>query len=397
MRLLYVLGAAVAVSAGTLAPRQETANAHEAIENFTPEDDIARLGLAGLANLTEYEEAALKSKAKRGGCSLLNVSIRRDWAHMFASERKAYISSVLCLMKNPSKVDPTLYPGAKSRFDDFIVVHANYSRSIHGTGNFLTWHRYFTFVYEQALKKECGYKGAQPYWNWGTWAHDPAKSPVFDGSDTSLGSDGSFVAHNGSVAGRGAIWVPSGKGGGCIKSGPFKNMANNMGPMQPTMDGVVANPNGFYAYNPRCLKRDISPYASSTWTTTPQIITLVSTRGVKAFQDNINGDFAAGNLGIHSAGHYTIGGDPGSDFFQSPGDPVFYLHHAMVDRTYWIHQNLNLPGSLTDLDGTLTVFNNPPTRNTTLDDLLGMGPLAPEIKIRDAMSSLGGPFCYIYL
>ena len=81
---------------------------------------------------------------------------------MFASERKAYISSVQCLMAKPSKVDHTLYPGAKSRFDDFIVVHANYSRSIHGTGNFLTWHRYFTFVYEQALKNECGYKGTQP-------------------------------------------------------------------------------------------------------------------------------------------------------------------------------------------------------------------------------------------
>ncbi|KAH6718536.1 hypothetical protein BKA61DRAFT_642019 [Leptodontidium sp. MPI-SDFR-AT-0119] len=298
-----------------------------------------------------------------------------DWAHMFASERKAYINSVLCLMSKPSQ----------SRFDDFIVVHANYSRSIHGTGNFLTWHRYFTFVYEQALKNECGYKGTQPYWNWGTWAHDSAKSPVFDGSDTSLGSDGSFVAHNGSVAGRGAIWVPSGKGGGCMKSGPFKNQSQRLLRVQPALSQT------------RCLKRDISPYASSTWTTTPQILTLITTRGVKAFQDNINGDFAAGNLGIHSAGHYTIGGDPGSDFYQSPGDPVFYLHHAMVDRTYWIHQNPNLPGSLTDLDGTLTVFNNPPSRDTTLDDLLGMGPLAPELKIRDAMSSLGGPFCYIYL
>jgi tyrosinase len=175
-------------------------------------------------------------------------------------------------------------------------------------------------------------------------------------------------------------------------------MKVNMGPMQPSQDGITANTAGFYAYNPRCLKRDISAYAASTWTTTKQIVTLITTRGVKAFQDNINGNFAAGNLGIHSAGHYTMGGDPGSDFYASPGDPAFYLHHAMVDRAYFIHQTLNFPGSLTDLDGTLTVFNNPPTRETALEDLIGMGPEAKEITIRDAMSTVGGsPFCYVYL
>jgi len=29
-------------------------------------------------------------------------------------------------------------------------------------GNFLSWHRYFTFAYENALRKECGYTGSQP-------------------------------------------------------------------------------------------------------------------------------------------------------------------------------------------------------------------------------------------
>jgi hypothetical protein len=34
--------------------------------------------------------------------------------------------------------------------------------SIHGTGNFLSWHRYYTFAYENALRVECGYNGTQP-------------------------------------------------------------------------------------------------------------------------------------------------------------------------------------------------------------------------------------------
>jgi len=29
--------------------------------------------------------------------------------------------------------------------------------------------------------------------------------------------------------------------------------------------------------------------------------------------------------GVHTAGHYTIGGDAGSDFFNSPADPVSAL------------------------------------------------------------------------
>ena len=31
--------------------------------------------------------------------------------------------------------------------------------------NFLSWHRFFTYTYEQALRNECGYQGYQPYWN----------------------------------------------------------------------------------------------------------------------------------------------------------------------------------------------------------------------------------------
>jgi tyrosinase len=113
-------------------------------------------------------------------------------------------------------------PGAKSRYDDFVAQHINQTLSIHGTGNFLTWHRYFVYGYEKALRDECGYKGYQPYWNWFSYQNDLSKSPVFDGSETSMGGDGAFFQHDGSISGAGNIPLPSGNGGGCIKSGPFK-------------------------------------------------------------------------------------------------------------------------------------------------------------------------------
>jgi tyrosinase len=46
----------------------------------------------------------------------------------------------------------------QNRYDDFVAQHINQTLSIHGTGNFLTWHRYFTYGYEKALREECGYK-----------------------------------------------------------------------------------------------------------------------------------------------------------------------------------------------------------------------------------------------
>ena len=40
---------------------------------------------------------------------------------------------MLCIQKKPSKLDPAKFPGAKSRYDDFVVVHMNQTLNIHGT------------------------------------------------------------------------------------------------------------------------------------------------------------------------------------------------------------------------------------------------------------------------
>jgi tyrosinase len=50
-----------------------------------------------------------------------------------AEEKKAYIAAVKCLLQKPSRLDPVQFPGAKSRYDDFVVVHMNQTLTIHGT------------------------------------------------------------------------------------------------------------------------------------------------------------------------------------------------------------------------------------------------------------------------
>lgn len=46
---------------------------------------------------------------------------------------------MLCIMSAPSKLDKTKFPGAKSRYDDFVVVHMNQTLNIHGTVSLATF------------------------------------------------------------------------------------------------------------------------------------------------------------------------------------------------------------------------------------------------------------------
>ena len=153
------------------------------------------------------------------------VDTEQTWSNSYNREklsnyeRKDYIRAVRCLWDLP-RVDP-VFSAAQNYFDEFVAIHVNLTDFIHGTGNFLTWHRYVIHLWEETLSNDCGHEGALPYWNWFKYQDNLAASPLFDGSDTSLGGDGEFFAHNGSLVGAGQVWLPSGKGGGCVKSGPF--------------------------------------------------------------------------------------------------------------------------------------------------------------------------------
>lgn len=54
---------------------------------------------------------------------------------------------------------------------------------------------------------------------------------------------------------------------------------------------------------------------------------------------------------------------------------------------------------LKEVSHTRTMSNFPPSANGTLDDLSGLGVLAPDVEVRELMSTMGGlmgKFCYIY-
>ncbi|KLU90559.1 hypothetical protein MAPG_10411 [Magnaporthiopsis poae ATCC 64411] len=332
--------------------------------------------------------------AKSKTCTKENLRIRKEWGDVPKDERRRYIAAVQCLLNTPSRLDPKRYPGAKSRYDDFVAVHINQSLTIHGTGNFLSWHRYYTFAYETALRNECHYNGTQPYWDYGRWAQDPEKSPIFDGSDTSLSGNGKKIAHKGNAI------APAGNGGGCVETGPFKNMTVYLGPLSAAVDPPPArNPraDGFGA-NPRCLRRDMSNYLTSRWGRTQDMVQLITnSKDVGSFQSTMENGGGWGTQGIHSVGHFTINGDPGGDFYVSPNDPAFFVHHAMIDRLWTIWQSQSLETRLEVIHGGTSMFGG--GRAQSLDDLIDMNVVEPTQKtwkIRELVSVVDGPLCYMY-
>ncbi|KAI3543480.1 hypothetical protein CSPX01_06136 [Colletotrichum filicis] len=403
---VFALQAASAVLGNPLPQTDDGAAA--AAENV---DQLAALAQAAYQKSEEMIQSG--EIQKRGSsCSLGNIKIRKEWGSLQRQEKLDYIKAVQCLQSKPALTPSDIVPGAKTRFDDFVATHINQTFTIHYTGTFLSWHRRFTWLYEEALREECGYKGTQPYWDWAKTAVTGVdSSPIFDGTETSMSGNGEFIPDQEDIIltnpdGSEAARLPTGTGGGCITSGPFKNMSVNLGPLALSLPGggSETNPDGFFAYNPRCLKRDLTTAINRRYSNASAILqNILVPQNVGKFQVEMQGDPESGTMGmgIHGGGHFTLGGDPGRDFFVSPGDPAFYLHHAQIDRVWWMWQMLS-PNARQFADdavmGTNTFLNSPPSANTTLDDVLEYGYAAgPPIKIRDTMSTLAGPYCYIYL
>jgi tyrosinase len=85
-----------------------------------------------------------------------------------------------------------------------------------------------------------------------------------------------------------------------------------------------------------------------------------------------------------------------SDVAASPSDPIFYMHHAFVDRAYAAWQAAN-PTRLTTING-----QDANRVALTLSTLLSVRGIRPNVTIGDVLNTMSGaeiggvPFCYRY-
>ena len=329
-------------------------------------------------------------------CTADNIRTRVDFNNMPASERKEYTDAIKCLMAQPSQLDPATYPAAKNRYLDYAVIHVGKTQYVHLDAFFLTWHRYFLWLYETDLQQTCGYTGRFPYWDFAATASNPHDFPIFDGSDYSMSGDGLFN-DTGPITLGASLTIPHGSGGGCVTTGPFANMIAPIKFIDPTQLTIGGLPADAYAYNEICLMRDLNAYVSQTYTNTAELSAAAHADNASHFEYLLNGVIGSSSLGIHSGAHFSVGGQMNS-IHVSAQDPVWYPLHTMIDRVYWSWQT-NYPDRANQLDGsTGTALNTPPSDVVTLDTIepdWGYFQLA-SIPVSDLISTTAGPFCYQY-
>ncbi|KAH8901803.1 Di-copper centre-containing protein [Coniochaeta sp. PMI_546] len=342
-------------------------------------------------------------------CTLENAAVRREWSDLSVAERQEYIKAVLCLQSKPPKVSKSIAPGAKSRFDDFVAFHMTQAMMLHDTTRLLASHRYFIWAYERALRDECGYTGYQPYMNYDRYAADPINSPMFNGNASSMGGNGAPTTYPGvpQPFRRPYDKIPSAGGGGCVTTGPFKDMAVSLGSKSTVVNNVPKNPQADgMGSNPHCLRRDGNKYSAAGATANYTLSPITEYKDIDSFYNRYLGQLPLKNdphpWGLHNAGHYIIGGDPGGDFYASPGDPAFYFHHGMLDRVWWIWQmqdpdkRINaIPGA-----GAMGMPGMGGMCRSVQDTIVDLGWIAPPVplaKLNDNLGGNDGNFCYYYV
>ncbi|KAK2764582.1 hypothetical protein FQN54_009277 [Arachnomyces sp. PD_36] len=357
---------------------------------------------AALGGLLVPFVTAFPANTRSTECTPETAVLRKEWSSMRDDDRKSYVSAIQCLMEKPSRYETGVVPASNSLFSDFAASHANVSLSIHQTGTFLSWHREFLHLMEEALHNECNYPAhlGLPYWDWPAYLDRPLdRSTLFDGSETSLGSNGASVPdrppwtitpEESNQLNReippGAT-IPRGSGGGCIEKGPFANTQVYLGPFPPPIISSGLPPN-WTEPNPQCLTRDLNDWALRTFNDATRVDSLLSATNIEDFQYGFNP--------IHRGGHITVGGQL-ADFYVSPLEPAFYLHHGQIDRLWTIWQAEDEARRM-QFNGTST-FQNPVGESPEVagHTVITFVPLGESIQLKDAANPMGGRYCYRYV
>jgi tyrosinase len=132
------------------------------------------------------------------------------------------------------------------------------------------------------------------------------------------------------------------------------------------MSGMTAF-NGSLAYSMCCLVRDLNNYVASTWMPLLKLTIVAASNSILTSRKNFRAASPTA-LTIRTSGHLHVGCDVDSLLFFL-GRP--YLLHTMLDYVYLIWLSLHLGEAFT-VAGTITMWNNPPSKDTSLNDTLGL-------------------------
>ncbi|CAE6451562.1 unnamed protein product [Rhizoctonia solani] len=279
----------------------------------------------------------------RDECS--KPSVRREWRNLSNEQKTAYHNAVKCIQKKGSVIDS----GGRSqnKLDDFTYVHYELRDIVHRVAAFLPWHRWFLELHIEELTK-CGYTDPMPFWD---WTRDSGTAAKFLSSEMfhpkkGFGSLGLVEA--------------------CVEDGPYANLQVNI----PA---------------PHCLTRGFDPK-----TIEPKQWTKAEIRKIMDNSDYVNFWNQTERI-PHDKIHNAVGGDLKEHY--SPNDPLFYLHHAQIDRMWTLWQGRNKT-RLYDYAG--NTVQNTTTNTALLNDMMPMLDLAESRNVEGFMDTQANGLCYTY-
>ncbi|QRN97960.1 tyrosinase family protein [Archangium violaceum] len=286
------------------------------------------------------------------------IRVRRDVRTLSPKERKELVKAILKLKKVPSPYSPGL-----SYYDQFVDWHRSLyvcdpsmphgsMPMAHAGPLFLPWHRQFLLLFEDALREVSGDKNLTvPYWD---WTRPDSTASVFQ--DDFMGGDGD----------------PS--DGYTVHSGPFRKgrWPLTLQPLgwneQPSVSPWLVRafrtlPTATALPSPQEVQAslsvplyDVHPYDTTSdsrlsfrnylegfrdppgqlsMVCAPDGFMVLLPLNTPTMHNVVHG-WVSGLLSVTSDGRYVFGT---MGLSTSPNDPVFFLHHANVDRIWdqWQH------------------------------------------------------------
>jgi tyrosinase len=237
------------------------------------------------------------------------MRIRKNAAFLTDNEWTRYCNAVVTLKHT--------FPGGSnvSIYDQFVAIHVCVWGLRFGTGPaggtdgahvgpaFLPWHREYLRRYEEALAA-VDPTVSLPYWNWGRgW--DAETDDLFQ--DDRIGPRG-----------------------GIVTSGYFAEAATAQNPLGWTIHPDLRPIGSALRRTGAAGVNSLPPRAS--------VFEALEKNTFSTFRPALESGFglAPGHNDMHNGVHGWVSGDMGA--MSSPNDPIFFMHHAQIDRIWAIWQ-----------------------------------------------------------
>ena len=328
--------------------------------------------LLGVASASAFSPAAQTTiSLSTPSAPRREIRVRKSVTALTRAERKSFVDAVLALKRAKSPYDSSL-----SYYDQFVqwhkdryVCHALDSTlgtgsmlMVHGGPIFLAWHREFLLRFEDALREVSGRAVTVPYWDWTDRQSVDPDSPNAVFKEDFMGGDGDpdqqYAVTTGpfrkgvwvlNVRPEGVLWAPSATTYLRRRLGVPQTL-----PSKAQVDTVLA-----------ASDYDVPPYSTDSDRASSFRNALEGSRPMQCGPDGwmaFAADLAnAPSLeprrsSFHNLVHAWVAGllSPSEvrpairgtmSLPTSPNDPVFFLHHANVDRL-WAAWQAAHPGKM---------------------------------------------------